>query len=456
MKHSEITINDSFEIYCSYIAKIYYNILHGHAKMLQKKGTFESVTESYKHCVADFMQAVSSEYSTFITMIKDLHANFQEFAKYRTSTLNEFVELILACFIPKEYLDSLNNSQRDAFLNDVFKKTMYKFSILVTTVEALPKIIDNRNIENITYFKKEFIRILEIERGHIHTAFLREIRGIKESDAVPRHTADGMRKQLKKLSAENKELRIRLAALEELLRNKRYEDPSNGSMRDNSGYNGSMNDNSRYSNSIHSTPHTDRSLHSNNMNDHSSYYSHPSTRNNNSMHSAQSVHSGHSVPNMHNKHSAHNEHNTYNEHTAHSGGHNEHKTHNVHKVHSEHNIEDIHNNSSNKTNDNDNNHSMHKSHSKHNDIPNKKHNNENDGEFKIKKVVESKEYLKMNQNNDNNNLGHDNDRNFGDNMDNTENKKREFTTIKNNKPMKNIFDGPSSSDDSGGDDSDSS
>ena len=41
-------------------------------------------------------------------------------------------------------------------------------------------------------------------------------------------------------------------------------------------------------------------------------------------------------------------------------------------------------------------------------------------------------------------------------MDNSDNKKREFTTIKNSKPMKNIFDGPSSSDDSGGDDSDSS
>lgn len=219
---TESTINDVYEIYSTYMTQLFYNKIYTLSKKSQINGQFESITEAYKYNVTELLKSICENDKIFINIITDTFKSFQNYTKYRILTLAEFVDLFLSCFIPEEYFGCMNKSAKDTFINRIFKRIINLFAKYVTSIDNISKIIDNRSADNASIFRIHHIELLKNEKSILFTEFLQKVRGSKTDDYLPKEMFNKMKKELKQLYNENKELKRRLKTYEQIIERNNY------------------------------------------------------------------------------------------------------------------------------------------------------------------------------------------------------------------------------------------
>ena len=202
------------EILGSHFVDVYYNHVYNSARTGLKSGG--SLTDEYVRRVQSYIVGVKTDEQCYRQIVQNLHRYFQSATRYTTLSFVDFVERIVQQFIPSEYYNLLNSSEKDESLGSIIADIVSGLGAYVTSPDLIRRIIDEHDHNprvTIRMIQDQGVTILLAKRGEIHNSFLRRIGQAK--DTVSMDVVDGLKQVIRKLVKQKAELRTQLGETEE-------------------------------------------------------------------------------------------------------------------------------------------------------------------------------------------------------------------------------------------------
>lgn len=215
---------EHFEIIASSIVDVFYNNIYNNAKTQQntgRSGRATSITENYKELIDIFVKRLNSNSEFFMGTLNKIFDDYHRLMRFSSITYTDFLQLIIKCFIPEEYLGSLRSEEGDKIITKIFQSSISEFAVQMVELENLRKVIDTRgNIVDVSYFRDKFIEILKNHREALYSRFMRQANNIREQE-VPLSVANKLKDAVVQLGEENKQLKVKIRESESLIANLR-------------------------------------------------------------------------------------------------------------------------------------------------------------------------------------------------------------------------------------------
>jgi hypothetical protein len=202
-----------FQIVGAKLVDIYYNHLYVEATKMKASGKVPTVTEGYRHAVFAFLTALDSKSKTiqkanhYEELLIGIKEYFQLYTSYNTLTLSECIDKIAREFIPDDYFQTVDKSQKRDVVRIVIMGTLRSFTKVVIS-QFLSIIIDNHEEPaNIQALIESMVDIFLEEREIMYHKFLASASGkIDKDDVVDRKFAEKMRVEIDTLHREKSEM----------------------------------------------------------------------------------------------------------------------------------------------------------------------------------------------------------------------------------------------------------
>jgi len=195
-----------FEILGAYFTDTYFNHVYSSAKTNVTKA--RSLTDEYVRRVSAYVTAVKDEQSLYLNVVAQLHKYFQQTTRYTTLMFVDFVDKVVAQFIPENYFKELRNAEKDETLSSVIAELVSALGLYVTKPELLKKVIDGHDANpavTIRMIQDEAITVLLAKRAEIYGKFLRRVGQVKST--VSMDIVDDMKRVIKTIAKEKAVLR---------------------------------------------------------------------------------------------------------------------------------------------------------------------------------------------------------------------------------------------------------
>lgn len=194
-KQYDRKVLETFDIIGCYFIDLFYNDLFLKAKHIFTTGNAKSLTDVYRSHIIWFMRGIKEKPKNYIDVMKKLLDYYNSATKTITSTLAELENKILSQFIPAEYYQDFNNSNKEKTLHDVIIKAINQLGEIVLEPQMLGKIIDDHlNQGNIQLLQEKMTDIFISQREEYYSQFVNEISRASGNTTVSRD-------QFKKLKA---------------------------------------------------------------------------------------------------------------------------------------------------------------------------------------------------------------------------------------------------------------
>jgi len=195
-KDYDPAVLSTFDVIGCYFVDIFYNHLYLSANSIRKETSFaassgaaganssannmreRSLTDEYKSAVHAYMLGVTRDEKYYKKTITGLQTFYQTYTKYNTIGLNAFIDRVINTFLPEEYANSLNNGEKEFFLNDIISSVVKEFCSRAVDITHLKQIIDSHDNEyNTRAWVDELIDLQITEREKIFEKFTRKLAG---------------------------------------------------------------------------------------------------------------------------------------------------------------------------------------------------------------------------------------------------------------------------------------
>lgn len=182
----------------TYFVNVMYNHLYISAKDRVKSGDKStSLTDELRAAVASYVTGVTTNTKYYIKTIKELHQWWQIHTNDNTISLTEFQETIVSTFVPNEYINNLNNKQKDQFMMKIIYAAVRVFAgEFIKPTNLFRTIDDHINENNPKVLTDIIINILSNEREKIHYSFTKQITG--KTGSIDMELIENLKSQLKK------------------------------------------------------------------------------------------------------------------------------------------------------------------------------------------------------------------------------------------------------------------
>lgn len=161
-----------FEVISSYYVDIYYNHLFIEARKLWEAENVDNISDGYRHSVYNMLQSFDNP-EFYKTSLTQLFKYFYEWGVVPYSVSKTTTMLIIKQFVPSDFHESLNNSQKTAILKTIISQANREFIALLIQPEYISIIIDDHsNHDNVRLLQDKFIDCLILEREKIYCKFI--------------------------------------------------------------------------------------------------------------------------------------------------------------------------------------------------------------------------------------------------------------------------------------------
>lgn len=162
----------AMERIASHFIDLLYNDVYSKSVEAARRSTAgKSLTDTYRQQVEEYTSRVESDVSFCKEMIEQLHLDYR--AKYANSiTIERFVNLVVAQFVPKEYFGEFTTSSTDTALKNILVLSLKQFSAHLLSGKMLKCVIDDhQNADNIAILQEIYLRIFVKIRNEYFTKF---------------------------------------------------------------------------------------------------------------------------------------------------------------------------------------------------------------------------------------------------------------------------------------------
>ena len=142
----EITSNyiqTVFSVLGSHIVEVYFNHVYKSVQANLNKDTTEK--DEYIRQVNTYILGVKTDIKSYQETVKMVHIYFQKHTSYGSITYLNFLEKIVALFVPQKYHIEMNSQQKSELVQNVIITLISELGAYVTKPETLTKITTNRN-----------------------------------------------------------------------------------------------------------------------------------------------------------------------------------------------------------------------------------------------------------------------------------------------------------------------
>lgn len=158
------------DIIGSYIIDLYYNKLYNKAISV-KESTESSITESYKYVINTYIKHVGT-IDFYKALFQGVYFYTTISTKYNSMSHKQCLDFFVEEFIPKHYVPSMTEVQKNNIMFMILKNTLTKFTNSVLE-KYLSMIIDEHlETENIIVLQDEFLKLILKERDSSYTSFV--------------------------------------------------------------------------------------------------------------------------------------------------------------------------------------------------------------------------------------------------------------------------------------------
>lgn len=170
-----------FDTIGSYFIDQFYNAHYIMAKELVSQGRAQSITDTYRANVINYMRGISRN-DLYLNVIKKLHQYYQKAADFGSVLFHDFENKVLEQFIPPEYYKHFDERQKDTTLKVIITKCVQDLGEFVITPPTLKRIIDDHmNKHNIVILQDKVIDNFIIQRENYYADFADKINESKKT-----------------------------------------------------------------------------------------------------------------------------------------------------------------------------------------------------------------------------------------------------------------------------------
>jgi hypothetical protein len=170
-EYDDETLN-VFEILASYFVNIFYNALYEEAEKYRLKNKVHSLTEGYKMALRMYNDSLDNP-STYIQVITSLVEYFNEW--WDSGSILSYgscVDIMIQPFIPEDYFNSMNLSQKQVILREVISSSVKRIIVQIVE-EHISSIIDNhQESDNINVIRNDLIQCFILEKEKMYKRFI--------------------------------------------------------------------------------------------------------------------------------------------------------------------------------------------------------------------------------------------------------------------------------------------
>lgn len=219
-KYLEITNHDklsredrsAFDIVSNYFANIFYNVLYADTKNMQARDSSKSEAYIYVSWLDSYIKTLMNPQPMKKTL-EDITKYFQ--IKTPEMTLPKFIALVAKWFVPVEYLSHLSDSERYRLVVDLFMSALTSI-VKELSAKYLPVILESHSDAGMLRVKEYIFDVLLVQRFLKYENFLRKSR--RDSDDSYPSALGSVRDELRRVSAENKQLTTKCNQLQDACR----------------------------------------------------------------------------------------------------------------------------------------------------------------------------------------------------------------------------------------------
>lgn len=206
----------NIEIMTAYFVDIFYNHLYFEGKKLKANNNVSSVTDGYKHALNAFIKSLSNP-KLYKKAVIGIHQYFMNYTSFTTISFAKCVDRIASNFVPVDYYNSLDNTQKMSILRLVINQAIKNFTKKVVN-DHLAKIIDShQEADNVRLLQDELVDIFLLEREAIYQRFVSSQTQTNMDENVNRLVSEKMQKEIKNLILEKIQLKKENAVLKKII-----------------------------------------------------------------------------------------------------------------------------------------------------------------------------------------------------------------------------------------------
>jgi hypothetical protein len=205
------------EILGSHYTDIYFNHIWTSARAQAKRGG--ALTDEYTRQVKAYIIGAKTDKESYRGIVEHLHTYFRTTTRYSALPYNEFVNQVVAQFIPPEYFALLRAEEKDEALGTIVADLISGLGVYVTSPALLQRVVanhDERPAETIRQLQDQAVTLLLAKRAEIHNKFLRKVGQAKEGGLS--ETEEALKGVIRKLVSSKVGLKAELGDAEERAR----------------------------------------------------------------------------------------------------------------------------------------------------------------------------------------------------------------------------------------------
>lgn len=202
------------EVLSSHYVDIYYNHIWTSAEVGVKKGG--ALSDEYVRQVKAYITGVKTDPASYKSVVAHLHTYYRTITRYATLSYADFVDQVVAQFVPAEYFALCKAPQKDETFETVVVDLIAGLGAYVTGPALLRRVVDEHHRQpevTIRMVQDQGVTLLLTKRAEVHNKFLRKLGQAK--DHVSMDVVEDLKTAVKRLAKDKAKLRQALGETEE-------------------------------------------------------------------------------------------------------------------------------------------------------------------------------------------------------------------------------------------------
>jgi hypothetical protein len=197
-----------FEIVGAYFVDTVFNHVYSSAQANLVSGS--SLTDEYCRRLQSYVIGVKNDEQCYGDIVQGVHKFFTGTTRYTALSFADFVDRIVGLCIPEDYFRQFTPQEKDEILSSILCDLVSNLAAFATKPDMLRRIIDGHGQTpdvTVRMLQDGAVHALIAKRGAIYNQFIKKIGQAR--DTVPMDLVDDMKKALRRLVKEKREIATR-------------------------------------------------------------------------------------------------------------------------------------------------------------------------------------------------------------------------------------------------------